>query len=150
MYGQAAELPHEVGVGADLKVHRGRADDPAGLVLLGHQDQAAVGVDEPGQLEFVVDARVRVIGPVAGQEGLADGGDVPAGRLSDRDHGCSVGGMAPDRPGPPASRPSRVSGARSKSTSRAQRSTIREISTCSWSAWAPSPTAPSPSSVAVY
>ena len=52
--GQAAELPHEVGVGTDLKIHRGRADDPAGLVLLGHQDQAAVGVDEPCQLEFVV------------------------------------------------------------------------------------------------
>ena len=47
--GQATELPDQVGMGADLQVHGGRADDPSRLGVLGHEKQAVVGVDQPGQ-----------------------------------------------------------------------------------------------------
>src|SRR5262249_58330406 len=77
------------------------------------------------------DAGVGVVGPVAGHEDVADGRDVTAGGLADGDHGAS----------------SRSSGASSSRASRAARGARCGIETCSWLAWAPSPTAPSPSRV---
>jgi hypothetical protein len=86
---QAAELPHEVGMGADLQVDRGSADDFPRLGVLGHEEQAAVGVNEPGQERVVVVARVGVVGPVSGKEDLADRSNVAASRLADGDHDWS-------------------------------------------------------------
>src|ERR1019366_5268522 len=122
-------------MGADLQVHGGRADDAPRFGVLGHEQQAVVGVDQPGKQRVVVVAGVRVIGPVGCQEDLTDRANVSAGRFSYGDHVGSLDGET---------------GARSRRTSRAQRSTICGISTCSWAAWAPSPTAPRPSRVAVY
>ena len=121
--GQATELPDEVGMGADLQVHGSRADDSPRLGILGHEKQAVVGVDQPGQQRLVVVAGVRVIGPVGCQEDLADRGNVPASRLSDGDHGCSSDGTTPACPCSAASGESPERGARSRRTSRAQRST---------------------------
>ena len=136
--GEATELGHEVRACTHFEFNGGSADDLSAFCVFGHKQQAVVRVDEPGELVFVVVSGT-VIGAVTSEKDVANGDNIFRGGLAYGDHDCPSAGDAWSS-----------GDASSRRTSRAQRSVMRAIWVCSCSAWAPSPTAPSPSRVAVY
>ena len=45
MDGEPAELSDEIGMGPEVEEHGGRADDPAGIALIGDENERIVGED---------------------------------------------------------------------------------------------------------
>src|SRR5690606_19277701 len=158
---ESAELPDQVGIGADVEHDRGGADDFERLGLLGDEQDLVVAVDHARQTVEVVELRVGVVVAVGRVEDVADRLDVARVGLADADHAprpprrASLGEAAPasgrESTGESTGgTPGDSTGEASSRASSAARAGSAEASTCSWAAWAPSPTAPRPSRVAVY
>src|SRR5690606_36199990 len=145
---EAPEFADEIRERADLEHHRRRPDHLSAFRLFRHEQNLVLAVDHAREAIQVVELRAGIVGAVGGLEDLADGGHVACPRLTDFDHQGSP--VCRGAAGSPSLANSCSSGAASSRATRAVRSGSVATITCSWVACAPSPTAPRPSSVAVY
>ena len=86
MHGQTPELTDEVGIRTTLQDDGGRAHDLSLLVVLGHQHQGVVGIDEFLQKRFFVEFGIRIVLAVGGLEDLSDPRGVALASRPNLDH----------------------------------------------------------------